>query len=548
MKHLVIVYGSSSAYLYVEEAWKRGFMPIILYTPYPIDSEVEYFKKRVGDNAIFMYMKDEPEKDKAVEELKNYDVVCVVAGSEAGTRYADRVAKILGKLCNDPETIYKRNTKKGMHQALKEAGIRYIKTLSITSEEELRRFWKENNLKKAMIKLSENTSSEGNKVVYTIDEAVEHYNVLKDRLNMYGIGTDVLIQEFIEGTEYIVDSVSCKGKHMITDIWKYNKILTKDNDVVYECSILQCEFDTVMFDLVSYAFKVLTATGFEVGPCHGEYKVDEKGPVLIETNARPLGSSQISEYLDECLGHHIVDLALDSYIDPDHFDVDRYKMYRPKKFAAMKHFICNEDTDGVLLPAYTMMSNLKSFRFTNEIITDEKFHFFKTVDLITNPLNVKLINKDENTLYKDLELLREMEKYPELMFEPEKPLRTIPIKTDYENPYDLLSWKKKTLYVTNDGTYLSNLNKKVKLDDSDWMICDDVIYAYTKGSKLNDVYKHFFKVASMVRDGGRMFIVPELFEKIPRGTVGVQVLLTAAGFKIEVPVMDYQGFMLATKS
>ncbi len=35
---------------------------------------------------------------------------------------------------------------------------------------------------------------------------------------------EVLIQEYIDGTEYVVNTVSCNGKHMVTDIWVYSKV------------------------------------------------------------------------------------------------------------------------------------------------------------------------------------------------------------------------------------------------------------------------------------------------------------------------------------
>ena len=39
--------------------------------------------------------------------------------------------------------------------------------------------------------------------------------------------------------------------------------------------------------LIRYAFDVLEAIGIQYGPVHGEYMVDEKGPVLIEGNPFP---------------------------------------------------------------------------------------------------------------------------------------------------------------------------------------------------------------------------------------------------------------------
>lgn len=49
--------------------------------------------------------------------------------------------------------------------------------------------------------------------------------------------------------------------------------------------------DDKIQSLIDYAYKVSDAVDIKFGPCHGEYKIDDNGPVLIETNCRPMGFS-----------------------------------------------------------------------------------------------------------------------------------------------------------------------------------------------------------------------------------------------------------------
>ena len=44
-------------------------------------------------------------------------------------------------------------------------------------------------------------------------------------------------------------------------------------------------------ELVEYALQTVRVLGITDGPVHGEYMMDEKGPVLIEVNCRVMGGS-----------------------------------------------------------------------------------------------------------------------------------------------------------------------------------------------------------------------------------------------------------------
>ncbi len=440
-----------------------------------------------------------------------------------------------------------KNNEKGNATIPQRAGIRYIKSIVIESEDDIRKFWKENKLKKGMVKYSESASSIGNKVVFSSEEAIEHYNHLKSNLtNVFGVKTEVLLQEFIDGEEYIVDSVSCEGKHMITDIWKYNKIVTKDNNVIYDSTFLVTNLDGEIYNLVRYAFKVLDATGFVYGPCHGEYKIDDNGPVLIETNARPIGLSMNREFLDECLGHHITEIALDSYLYPKMFDQHKLKPYRPKRFAVLKSFISNKEFDANIKPLGIILGLLKSYRWMTTI-GDEKIHVPKTIDLDTSIITIKMCHKDKSMVEKDLRLIELIEKHPELVIEFEKDSKLIPVKSDWKKIFQYVPRDRKTLVVTNEDRHTAWYGNAIAIDDN-WDSYDNLIYAYTGGKKLSEIYSSFLMDAAKVRHGGMIVVVPEFIEKVPCGAIGVQMLLNVAGFVLEMPIIGFEKYMVAVKS
>lgn len=110
--------------------------------------------------------------------------------------------------------------------------------------------------------------------------------------------TELLIQERINGDEYVVNTVSCGGVHRITLIWKYNKIKTSEGGHIYDSFESINELDLGEAKLVEYAYDVADALGIQYGPVHGEYMIDENGPVLIEVNCRPCGANMDADFLD----------------------------------------------------------------------------------------------------------------------------------------------------------------------------------------------------------------------------------------------------------
>ena len=88
--------------------------------------------------------------------------------------------------------------------------------------------------------------------------------------NYYGdVLDEVLVQERIFGTEYIVNTMSRGGRHKVLSIWKYGKVKTDKggNVYIFDESINQLEIGHSQ--LIEYAFSVLDAIGIKDGPVHG---------------------------------------------------------------------------------------------------------------------------------------------------------------------------------------------------------------------------------------------------------------------------------------
>lgn len=106
-----------------------------------------------------------------------------------------------------------------MIQSLEEAGLRAIKSAKVKSPDDIVKFWKENDIKKAFMKFSESAAGHATKACNSLSEALAHYDRIKGTPNYFGNSEDdILIQEYIGGDEYVVNTISCNGHHMLSDL------------------------------------------------------------------------------------------------------------------------------------------------------------------------------------------------------------------------------------------------------------------------------------------------------------------------------------------
>lgn len=156
----------------------------------------------------------------------------------------------------------------------------------------------------------------------------------------------VLVQEFVVGTEYVVDTVSRDGEHKIVAVWKYDKRpVNKAPFVYYSTEILQKDDVDVHVDddvfvamVLNYTTKVLDALDVKWGPCHLEvllshhnashnstshnsasYDSDipvlqEADIVLVEANVGRFHGQDFVKLCTAAYGYNAVDVTVDALL------------------------------------------------------------------------------------------------------------------------------------------------------------------------------------------------------------------------------------------
>ena len=64
------------------------------------------------------------------------------------------------------------------------------------------------------------------------------------------------MQEYLEGTEYVVDTVSRDGEHKVAAVWEYDKRPVNNAAFVY-FAIHSIPAQGIVHDLIQYQFSVL---------------------------------------------------------------------------------------------------------------------------------------------------------------------------------------------------------------------------------------------------------------------------------------------------
>lgn len=543
-QYAVIVECSSNGRFYIPEARKRGLVPLVIYPHLP-DSPYTAMRAHTRDYLDEdIIVIDAPENmDELLNLLRPYNIVCVLAGSEYGVEMADALAKRLGLPGNAPETSHIRLKKSEMQEALKRAGLRHIRSLTVTSTQEAEDFWQELGVKRVVVKPLASAGTLGVHFCDTVEELRLHLDNLFADKDLFGRPiSEVIIQEYIDGTEYIVNTASCGGVHRMTDMWVYNKVAVGSEGNAYDYARLVTRLDLGHREIIEYAFATLDALGYEYGPGHGEFMVDEKGPVLIEVGARPMGGGFSMDLLDECLGHHMTDCAMDTYLEPKRFEDARRELYRPAMDMMIKYFIAPKAQNVSSLPALAILKHLQSFRRANLTEVIESGALEKTVDLISAPAYLQLCHKNSMVLEQEYQTIRRVEqRYFNLLFA-EGAGQNIALDVDaVVNLHQALP-KGKSFVLVNDGEEVKKLEAKgvtaVALSELKGLEDKYIggIFALSASNGLEECMDAVPVFVSKLADGALIKVLERSYEGFPYGSAAYELMLNLAGVRILLPV------------
>ena len=381
MRNIVLVHCISTGINFVEDIINRGYNPIVLELKASETEDGERYSEHVHKEYKmipydFDMIYEQDTYEETIEAVKRYDPLLVLPASEQGVVLATRLAYDLGLLGNHIDNLEAMTLKDKMQERIAEYGLRSIRGKVIQTLEEALEFYDEEELNEVVLKPIYSSGSASVRICLNRQEMIDTINNLFEGVNRFGDRIEeLLIQEKINGVEYIVNTVSHKGIPRVTMVWKYNKVKTSEGAIVYDSCESVNELGLGEAEMVEYAYDVAKALGIQYGPVHGEYMIDEKGPVLIEVNCRPMGGDMPADFLDRISGQHETDSILDSYLKPERFFEELKRKYELYAHGTLKFFIVPNNMIARSSPMARISTKLEAYHSTSlsSINIDEIF-------------------------------------------------------------------------------------------------------------------------------------------------------------------------------
>ena len=148
MQNIIIVDCFSTGMNFIKDIVRRNYHPIVLEVKLDCMTE-EYTKTKaqiyksiyesIDEDFDLIYEQDTFEE--TLEMVRKLDPVLILPGNENGVILATKLANELGLTSNPIESLDAMTLKDEMQNALKRAGIRYIKGKTVKSPEEGLKFY-----------------------------------------------------------------------------------------------------------------------------------------------------------------------------------------------------------------------------------------------------------------------------------------------------------------------------------------------------------------------------------------------------------------------
>lgn len=156
-----------------------------------------------------------------LRQLREHGATAVVPGSENGVALANEIGHALGLPHNEPELAAARRDKFYMVRAVRSRGVPAARTELVHDHAELERALQDWPGFPLVIKPATSAGSEGVRIVHTRQEAYDAFDAVDGATNRMNLRNDgVVVQEYLDGAMYIVNTVSAEGAHKVSEVYE----------------------------------------------------------------------------------------------------------------------------------------------------------------------------------------------------------------------------------------------------------------------------------------------------------------------------------------
>ncbi len=381
---------------------------------------IQYLAEEHSDEHVLVFDGD---VDQLSDQLGSLGVTHIIPADEAGVELTDLLCEALGLPFNGMQMSAARRNKKLMHEAVSKRGLRIPLQLLCENAADISAWMKEQQLDfPIVVKPLDGAGSAGVTrcdSASDVDTALTYINELAlHQGNVISVQHQVLAQELLRGTEYVVDTVSLDGFHKVTDIWKCIKGAHNGSAFVYEYFDLLPRDGAVQNALADYVPGVLDSLDIRIGPGHAEvYFHEQTGPVLVEVGSR-IGGPRMPFPTAACTasGKSQMEYTVDAYLEPHKFHDQWDSTYEIVRQSRMVFLISNQEgqLEGFHSELMHQIRSLPSY-YAEELAIGPGDRLQKTMDVRSSPGCIFLVHDSVEQLVNDYEVIRQLE--PQLYLE-----------------------------------------------------------------------------------------------------------------------------------
>ena len=398
---------------YPIEIKKINLKPIFMYDiDYAKNSEIilkDNFKKSLYEDIIIYSHKD---REKTINILKTMDIIAMIPYTEDDVIDAEYFNHYLNTPSNPIETSICRRDKYYMQEEIKKHGLTSIIQKKCYNINNIDEFVLNNPSNNYVIKPLDGSATYDVYLCNNIEELYEKFELIINKTNTCNLkNNSCLIQEYIDGEDWIVNSVSRNGIHKIINVMKSYKYYINNRHFMYLQTRL-IEPKEVPPELYIYAFNVLNALKIINGAGHAEIKMSSKGPCLIEIGAR-VGGGQNEKALSKCIVNNYgpIKTCIYSYCDKNLFNKIPYFYSTHEKYTCItinnlhETFIWNDYYIDKLM---CDLSNLVEIHKMHCLYKNGDI-VFKTQDLLTIIGRIYITSYSEDKLDTAFKMVKQWE-------------------------------------------------------------------------------------------------------------------------------------------
>ncbi|MCA9215074.1 MAG: ATP-grasp domain-containing protein [Planctomycetales bacterium] len=359
-------------------------------------------KSRFDPNNFCEVVRHRGDLEKTLARISPFQPTHVIAGFESGVELAEWLSTKLGLPTNEARLSKARRDKCLMAEAAAQSGLRIAKQFHSDNVADLEAWTRQSLDWPVIVKPNRSVASDHVFQCRSIDEVRRSAESIFGRPNVLGNENHrALVQEFLSGVEYAVDTVSCDGKHKLTAVWQYERPQDNSRFVPYDAMRLLPYAGTRQSALKAYAFRLLDALGIRFGPAHCELMWVEDSPVLIEVGAR-MSAGVNAKLSSICGGISQLDETISVLLNPDHFSQTLSDTPHLQKFAANVFLMPHQPGNLVRTRHQEQLENLPTLH-TMSIATQVGAHIERVAGLVT------LVSEDRHMIDRDIATIRRLQ-------------------------------------------------------------------------------------------------------------------------------------------